>query len=371
MKKNYLLLLPLLCVAFQVKAQIDFKVTFKGVPSTDMAYLFSREDMAVLDSVMPNSNGDYVFEGKCKESVVVSVSTNPSSKERLCTFILDNNPMEIQYDSHHTTTTITEGSDLAMKYNKVLNISNQAVIKGQELYAEYGQMQNKYKSQIPKQELNRLRDKYEQIGEEEKQALTLALTEHKNTLIPVAIILNNIQTLDPSYLYKYLKTYRYAKRDGLKPVFDLLERESHKERGALVTDVVMKTPEGKDVHLTDWIGKGKYVLVDFWASWCGPCRKAMPELKAIYETYAAKGFDIVGISFDHKKDAWKNAITELDLKWKHMSDLQGWNSVAARQYNINAIPSTLLFDGKGRVVAVNLSANELDEYLAKVLGGQK
>lgn len=135
--------------------------------------------------------------------------------------------------------------------------------------------------------------------------------------------------------------------------------------GKPFTDFTMQTPEGKEVKLADFAGKGKYVLVDFWASWCGPCRRSMPELIEFYNKNKGKGLEIVGVSFDNNEQSWQKAIKTLGLPWKQMSDLKGWNSLAAQIYDIRAIPNTLLIDPKGNIVGKGMAHDEIEALLDK------
>lgn len=132
------------------------------------------------------------------------------------------------------------------------------------------------------------------------------------------------------------------------------------------TDFAMPDTEGKERRLSEWCGKGGYVLVDFWASWCGPCRAEMPNVVANYEKYHGKGLEIIGVSFDNNKDAWLRAIKDLNMPWPQLSDLKGWKCLAAGIYNIRSIPSNLLIDGEGKIVDINLRGEILGERLAEI-----
>lgn len=139
--------------------------------------------------------------------------------------------------------------------------------------------------------------------------------------------------------------------------------------GAEVTDLVMNDTTGTERHLRDMIVPGHYTLIDFWASWCGPCRQEMPGVKEVYEKYHAKGFDIIGVSFDQKRDAWVNAIKTVagGLPWQHISDLKGWACQAGEVYGVNSIPCTLLVGPDGRIMAEGLRAEALAKKMAELL----
>lgn len=137
--------------------------------------------------------------------------------------------------------------------------------------------------------------------------------------------------------------------------------------GKKYTDFTMKDPEGKDMKVSDFVGKSRYVLVDFWASWCGPCRAEMPHVVEAYNTFHDKGFEVVGVSLDNKHDAWVKAIGDLNLPWPQMSDLLGWECQGAKIYNVRAIPANVLIDKKGNIVARDLRGQKLLDELQKLM----
>ena len=127
-------------------------------------------------------------------------------------------------------------------------------------------------------------------------------------------------------------------------------------------------PDGNPVSLSDFLGK--YVLLDFWASWCGPCRQENPNLVKAYAAYKDKGFEILGVSLDNKdgKEAWVNAIEKDGLTWTQVSDLNSWNNEVARSYGVRAVPQSYLIDPQGVIVAQNLRGETLEETLEEIFG---
>jgi len=135
--------------------------------------------------------------------------------------------------------------------------------------------------------------------------------------------------------------------------------------GATAPPISLPTPEGNTVSLASL--KGKYVLVDFWASWCGPCRAENPNVVAAFNKFKGKNFTILGVSLDSDKERWMKAIKDDELAWTHVSDLKKWESVAARDYGVESIPANFLVDPNGKIIARDLRADALEAKLAEVL----
>lgn len=135
--------------------------------------------------------------------------------------------------------------------------------------------------------------------------------------------------------------------------------------GSPAPDFTQNSTDGKPISLSSL--RGKVVLIDFWASWCRPCRMENPNVVKLYGKYRPKGFEILGVSLDRSKEAWMDAIRQDGLNWKHVSDLAFWNNAVAQQYGVSAIPYTVLVDRDGKVLAKNLRGPALEAKLAEVL----
>lgn len=135
--------------------------------------------------------------------------------------------------------------------------------------------------------------------------------------------------------------------------------------GAMAPDFKMMTPDGKEVSLSSL--RGKVVMIDFWASWCKPCRKENPNVVRIYNRFKDKGFEILGVSFDQTKDAWTGAIAQDKLTWMHVSDLAGWGCAAGKLYKATSIPFTVIVGKDGKIIEKNLRGEKLEKKLEKIL----
>ncbi len=170
----------------------------------------------------------------------------------------------------------------------------------------------------------------------------------------------------PIYAKKYVDAYRNDSYGEIGPLEFDLNKNATFTPGMPAPDLVGQTPDGGSLALSQL--KGKYVLIDFWASWCGPCRRENPNVVANYKKYKDKGFEIFGVSLDKNADAWKKAIQDDGLTWQHISDLKGWSSDHARLYSVSSIPQTVLIDKEGKIVQRNLRGEQLTAKLQELLG---
>ena len=151
----------------------------------------------------------------------------------------------------------------------------------------------------------------------------------------------------------------------VKDLDGIIKQLENVQVGKVAPEFALPDTAGVSVSLSDF--RGKYVLLDFWASWCPPCRKEMPHLVELYKQYKNKGFEIVGISLDSKPEAWAKGVKDLNITWTQLSDLKGWQNAGAALYGVNSIPHTVLVDKDGTIIAKNLHGQELEDKIKEVL----
>jgi peroxiredoxin len=158
---------------------------------------------------------------------------------------------------------------------------------------------------------------------------------------------------------------KYPNQENLKLFYEYVEKMKRLNIGSLAPEIKLNTPDGKEIALSSF--KGKVVLVDFWASWCGPCRKENPNVRKIYADFHSKGFEVFSVSLDKDKASWVKAIADDKLTWTHVSDLGYWQSSVVPLYEIKGIPMTVLLDREGKIVAKNLRGEQLAAKVAELL----
>lgn len=241
-----------------------------------------------------------------------------------------------------------------------------------ELAAFDTQMEELQKqAQADPSKMGELRSKAEAIYEQRMEMQMKIVRENADNLIPTQILKdrNFVYALEYEELKEVCDSKNaYYNRPELDFAKKMLANIEKKAPGKQYVDMSIKDLDGKERKLSEWIGKGQYVMIDFWASWCGPCRQELPNVVANYQKYHEKGFEIIGISFDSKDEAWRKAVKDLGMTWPQLSDLGGWKSAAADVYGISSIPASILVDGMGKIVALNLRGEKLGEKLQEIYG---
>lgn len=230
---------------------------------------------------------------------------------------------------------------------KLKAIDRKYTAKYHELYADYQMKRRKTLDEL---------DKY--VNDELPMSLAVfpaTIDWEENNLAYMKSIVRKFRKAHPNWrVAKYLE--------------DKLQTIISTSTGQVAPDINLKNLQGQTIKLSSL--RGKYVLVDFWASWCRPCRAENPRLAATYEKYNSKGFTVYGVSLDDNKKPWEKAIKKDKLKWANVSDLAGWDSETRLTYNIWGLPSNILLDRTGKIIAKNLKGEKLNEKLKELLGDE-
>lgn len=336
--------------------------TVEGAANGDTVYLQKVEGRSLvkIDSAVI-ANGTFTFKGIQDTAVNRYVTCKPAGKEGiLMDFFLENGKINISLTSNDDSATGTANNDAYQEIRTQINGLNK------QMMAIYESMSD---TTLTDEQRQAKRNEMESLENSKTAAIKAGI--NKNITNPVGILLlkQNYYYLDVADLDPLMPQIpaAYDNDEAINKIKKNVEKMKATAVGQKFTDFEMQTPEGKNVKLSDYVGKGKVVLVDFWASWCGPCRREMPNLVEAYAKYKNKNFEIVGVSLDQNGEAWKEAIKKLNITWPQMSDLKYWNCEGAQIYAVSSIPHTVLIDGKGTILARGLHGDELQKKLAEVL----
>ncbi|MBL6449035.1 redoxin domain-containing protein [Fulvivirga sp. 29W222] len=222
-------------------------------------------------------------------------------------------------------------------------------------------------------EMDAIRDEYVELDEKFKEQI-MAKIDSLGASLGVVEILKSGRYLDKDKHHEFFVRYATLLDEEMPNSSIAQEFVSEVEKskklaiGQVAPEIALPNPDGEIVKLSSL--RGNYVLVDFWAKWCKPCRMENPNVVRMYNKYNEKGFEVFGVSLDRKREDWLEAIEQDQLHWTQVSDLKFWGSEAARLYNVNSIPFALLLDPEGKIIGKNLRGKELENKLEEIFSSQ-
>lgn len=211
------------------------------------------------------------------------------------------------------------------------------------------------------------RDELDSLGDCMTDLYKRFITDNIENVAGQFYLSNFFSNFDDDFIAEQLgRIPESAQTDYAKGLKEQLDKKQATQVGKPFIDIKAPTPDGPTASVAQLAKEAKVLMIDFWASWCGPCRAEMPNVRAVYEKYHHQGFDIIGVSLDEDAEAWKKAIAELGLTWTQISDLKGWECEGAGSYGVQAIPATVLIKD-GKIVARDVRGDDLEPTVAGLL----
>ena len=340
----------------------SYKISGTIEGATDGEYVYLQEakgrELVKLDSAVVTA-GAFTFEGRQDVAVNRLITYNAEGKRKMADFFLENGNITIALGEENSVSG-TANNDIYQAYKKEAGALNKEMRALYQKSKEEG-LTEEQKAEIEKQ--------YEELSNKMDALNFNTIDANITNAVGIHLWPGNSYSMELDQL-KALAAKVPAEFQSNERIANLLKRIEILEKTAVgqkFTDFSMPDPEGNIIKLSDVIAKNKYTLIDFWASWCGPCRAEMPNVVAAYKEYNKKGFGIVGVSLDSDAAKWKDAIKTLNMTWTHMSDVKGWQCEGAALYGVNSIPATVLVAQDGTIIARNLRGEAIKEKLAELL----
>ena len=363
--KIYFFLFMLMAVGFisceQNKSR-GFTLTgdIKGLKDSLIYLELPVADSSKADSAIVK-NGHFEFRGVLAEP---AIHANLATKERYISLYLENADVHITGNMDSIDQLKITGSASQIEYDNLK--ATYADIHDREMHV-YELYDDAFKKKDSASEAD-LEGKMDELRKQRLEKIYAFVKSHPKSPVSTAQI--SYLTFDGDYkvladLFAGLDTTQ-QNSDGGKTIQKQLAILKKRSVGQPIIDFTQNDVNGKPVVFSQF-NKGKYVLLDFWASWCGPCRGENPNVLKAYNRYKAKGLEIMGVSLDENGPSWKKAITDDGMPWTQVSDLKGWKNEVAQQYGIEGIPFNFLVDPNGIIVASNLRGTRLERKLREIL----
>lgn len=366
MKQNLLFLFAMFCLCSCGSKQYTLEGTVDNKALNGKTIFIKERVDRVWKSIDSTviENGKFAFKGTVDSAKIAYLAYEfPENNKVRQAFILENGKITAAVDTAgFMSIKGTEQNDLLQTYQDAKNTFNK---KSEAFY------KTKDSIKTPEQELA-FAKAADKLNLEEVAIDKKFVTEHVNTLAGTFAFVNsfyNWTTAEKETVINLLN----AETKKVKRVQEIIADVDVEKRVAVGNKYVdFKLPglNGDSIALSDLVGKTDYVLIDFWASWCGLCMQFLPELKAFYEKHHGVQFTILGVSLDDKKEAWTKCVTARKMDWKQVSDLKGWKCEGSRAYAVNSIPCTVLIDKDGKIAGRNLSLPEIEKLLLKKASGK-